>query len=60
MKDDGLNPMEGLCPPHDFRAAWASNEIGRLFCRICGDVRALEPPQTEPAAIEQPVRQEKR
>ena len=44
-----------LCPPHDFRAGWSSNEVGRIYCRMCGDVRPLDPPTIGPPNAEQPA-----
>lgn len=35
------------CPPHDFRAAWSSEDVGVLFCRLCGEVMALTPQSIE-------------
>ena len=40
--DDAPEIVE-LCPPHNFRAAWATESIGRIFCTLCGDVRLMEP-----------------
>jgi hypothetical protein len=36
-----------LCPPHNFRAGWATNDSGRIYCSLCGEVRLLEPALTE-------------
>lgn len=38
------------CPPHYFQPGWRTDEIGLIFCRLCGEVRDLEP-----AKIEAPV-----
>lgn len=37
-----------LCPPHFFLAAWASENEGVLFCRLCGDVREMKPASQTP------------
>jgi Fe2+ or Zn2+ uptake regulation protein len=34
--------MLDLCPPHDFRAGWQTDEHGVIYCRLCGEVRELE------------------
>ena len=38
-------PQQERCPPHLFEAAWQGteeNSTGVIFCRYCGDIRALE------------------
>jgi hypothetical protein len=41
-----------LCPPHNFRAGWATNDSGRIYCSLCGEVRLLEPALTEAPSTE--------
>jgi hypothetical protein len=35
------------CPPHKFKPGWQNDNLGRIFCQFCGEVRDLEPAQTE-------------
>lgn len=29
------------CPPHQFYAAWMSEQMGAIYCRECGEIREL-------------------
>ena len=44
--------MTDRCPPHNFKAAWASEDRGVLFCSLCGDIRELDTPAVEAPTIE--------
>lgn len=38
---------DDICPPHFFLAAWRNENDGVLFCRMCGEVRELNPATIE-------------
>lgn len=40
------------CPPHDFRAAWQTDEKGVIYCRFCALILDLEPQRTGPPSEE--------
>lgn len=44
--------MDDLCPPHDFKAAWQSENEGAIYCRLCGEIRKLAAPAIEAPAEE--------
>lgn len=44
--------MSDRCPPHNFKAAWASEDVGVLYCSMCGDIRQLSAQTVEAPAEE--------
>lgn len=43
---------EERCPPHNFKAAWMTDEVGVLFCSACGEIRELAPQKVGPPVEE--------
>ena len=52
MTDKPLTDLETICPPHDFRAGWRTDENGVIYCRLCGEVRELEAQRVEASETE--------